>query len=512
MTIPTSWARGYPVSELYPPSWHHFQSPAHLRAICALNGVVWDVAPQTPLHIAEIGCATGYTAAMLAAGTPQAQVLGLDYNAAHIAEARSLAAASGLDNLRYMEADLAEMSDAEIDKLPEFDLVTAHGLWSWVADPVREGLLRLLRRRLKPGGLALVSYNVLPGAAGSLGLARLVRGSLLAHGTSAEGVAAASDLVKRLVAAQATHLPQSGWRRMLMGEVKEVRPGYLLHEFLTEHWRPSFFADVASAMSSARCDYVGSASIDENFPAMTLSAEQQAIFNEAPDEASRQLIVDLCVPRAFRRDVYVRGLRRTPRDAAVDAIWMASTNRSEGDVVLKSQAGEAKLPPGLLSPVRAALADGPQTIGALRALSTSGTVTPGELLAVLVGGDCAQPMWCAPGTLDDASTAAVAARRFNHQAARRLVPHGVGANVLGLASPWLGGGMRVSALELAIVGLLSDDAAGTQLQTQPDAAAFVRRLLPPGDGPAPEIVEALERSVARLLAERLPVWRALAII
>lgn len=515
MTNPTAWARGYPVSEPYPPSWHSFQSPAHLRAICALMGVAWDVGPDTPLSIVEIGCGTGYTAAVLAAGNPQGQVLGIDYNPAHIAEARSLAAAAGLSNLRYLEADLAELEDAELDRLPEFDLVTVHGVWSWVGDPVREGVLRLLRRRLKPGGLALVTYNAMPGAAGSLGLARVARAAMLAAGNSVDGVAAVTKLVERLIAAEATHLPPSGWRRLFTGEAPGARPGYVLHEFLTEHWRPAFFADVAASMASARCEYVGSATIDENFPQMSLSPSQRELWEEAPDEASRQLVMDLCVPRAFRRDLYVRGLRRVPRDAAVDALWVASASHAEGEVSLNAQAGVAKLPQPLIDAVRAALKAGPQTIAALRALPGCGNVTPSELIALLIGAGSAAPLWRPPGSGVEWAQAVDAARRFNAVAAQRLAPFGVGAGQRGLATPAMGGGLTVSALELAVVALVAEARSGAvdgALADALTAASLVRRLLPPGPGPGTDVIKELEAKVGELLRERLPVWRALEVV
>ncbi len=515
MTNPTAWSRGYPVSEPYPPSWHSFQAPAHLRAICALMGVAWDVGPDTSLSIAEIGCGTGYTAAVLAAGNLQGQVLGIDYNPAHIAEARSLAAAAGLTNLRYLEADLAELGDAELDRLPEFDLVTVHGVWSWVGDPVREGVLRLLRRRLKPGGLALVTYNAMPGAAGTLGLARVARAAMLAAGNSVDGVAAVTKRVERLIAAEATHLPPSGWRRLFTGETPGARPGYLLHEFLTEHWRPTFFADVAVSMASARCEYVGSATIDENFPQMSLTPSQRELWEEAPDEASRQLVMDLCVQRAFRRDLYVRGLRRVSRDAAVDALWLASASHAEGEVSLNAQAGVAKLPQPLINAVRAALKAGPQTVAALRALPGCGNVTPSELIALLIGSGSAAPLWRLPGSGADWTQAVDAARRFNSVSAQRLAPFGVGAGQLGLATPVLGGGLVVPPLELAIARLASTARSGAAVEAPADelnAAGLVRQMLPPGQGPGADVIEELERKVSELLRERLPVWRALAVV
>ncbi len=117
MSDSNDWSHGYPVGEAYPASWHGFQSPAHLRAICALMGVVWEVGPDKPMCIAEVGCGTGYTALVLAAGNPGSQVIGLDYNPAHIAEARSMAAAAGLDNVTLFEVDLAQMDERMLDAL-----------------------------------------------------------------------------------------------------------------------------------------------------------------------------------------------------------------------------------------------------------------------------------------------------------------------------------------------------------------------------------------------------------
>ncbi len=513
MTETSTWSRGYPVSESYPPSWHSFQSPTHLRAICALMGVAWEVDADTPLSIAEVGCGTGYTAHMLAAGNPQAQVLGLDYNPAHIAEARSMCSAAGLTNLSFVEADLAALDGAALDALPEFDLVTVHGVWSWVGDAVREGLLRLLQRRLKPGGLALVSYNALPGASGTQGLQRLVQGMLQRAGKPSDGLAQASELVKRLLAAEAQYLPESGWRRMITGE-QPARPAYLLHEFQTEHWRPSFHADVAAALGRARCDYVGSATMDENFAQMSLSPQQREVWEGAPDAVTRELIFDLCVPRAFRRDLYVRGLRRVPREPAVDALWLAAANLTRGQPVLRTQAGEAALPQGLVEAVRAALTEGPQTIGNLRRLPGCAQVTGDELLALLVGSGCAVPLWCPPGSGAAWDQAVAAARRMNIVSAERLAPHGIGSGLFGLATPLLGGALRAEALELAVVRLLCDPAVAAACAAdtpQAEAQALVKRLLPPSTPPA-DALKQLHEMVTDMLLQRRPVWQALQIL
>jgi hypothetical protein len=377
-----------------------------------------------------------------------------------------------------------------------------HGVWSWVCDTVREGVLRLLKSRLKPGGLALVTYNALPGAAGTMGLSRVVRGEILAADGSIEGIEQAARLVDRLIAAKPSHLPSSAWRKLLTGEIKDARPGYLLHEFQTEHWRPCFHADVAAALSTARCDYVGSATIDENFPQLSLSPEQRVLWDEARDANARELIFDLCVSRAFRRDLYVRGLRRVARDEAIDAITLASTTSAQGQVVLRTQAGEATLPVELVASARAALSEKPRPIAHLRALPGCGSVTPAELLAVLVGSRCAMPLWRLPGEGPSWSEGAAAASRLNRTAAERLAPHGLGAGQFALASPALGGGLPGTAMELAVANLMIDEPA-------PDVDHIVSRLLPPGQQPPADVLCELRQVIEKVRSERLAPWRAL---
>ncbi|MBL8350402.1 MAG: methyltransferase regulatory domain-containing protein [Burkholderiaceae bacterium] len=503
----SNWSRGYPVHELYPPAWHGFQSPSHLRMICAMMGVAWDVDERTPLQIAEVGCGTGYTAQLLAAASPNWNVVGLDYNPAHIAEARSVAAAAGLANLQFIEVDVAELDGTALEQLPELDLVTAHGLWSWVADPVRDGLLRLIRRRLKPGGLAMVSYNALPGSAGSLGLASLVRRSLQAGASNEEGLAHAGQLVKRLVAAEPAHLPKSAWRQMLTGELPGARPGYLLHEFSTAHWRPSFHADVAMAMGTARCDYVGSATIDENFPQMSLSPEQLQLWEEAPDPLARELIFDLCVPRPFRRDLFVRGLRRVARDEAVDALWLALADQTPGERMLRTQLGEARLPQATTDAAVEALARRPQTVAALRALDACRKVTPSELVALLVGSGCAVPLWRLPGSSSDDMAAAAGAQAFNAVSAARMAHAGRALGQFGLAAPALGGALRATSLELAAAPLL----VGQSLDSI-GAEALAQQIVPRGEVLAPDVLEGLTAALREVLANRWPLWRRLGIV
>ena len=492
----TGWTRGYVADVPYVVGYQPTQTPPWLAAVCALMGVAWE--PRERLVVGELGCGRGYTANVLAAANPEWRVVGLDYNPAHVAEARALAEEAQLANATFLEADLAEMGDAEVDALPEFDVVTLHGLWSWVSDAVRAGILRVLRRRLRPGGLAMVSYNALPGFAGGHPVQRLVRmASALdpAGGDSVERVERAMDLARRLKAAGAVHLGEANrWAAIFLGAEQRPDPAYLAHEFLTDHWRPCFHADVAAAMAEAKLDYVGSARLVENFPELTLTPEQRALHDTMPEGPARELVKDLCLPRGFRSDVFVRGLRRAPREAALDGMVMVSlAEKDEPKITAETPLGEAALPEGSAEPILAALRAGPARVGDLRRLAPSGKVGAAELVALLMVGGTALPAWRG----EAAKEARAAARRFNLVAARRYGARGFGQGMFALASHLLGAGLPGGALDLELAAQLARGA-------EADAGVLARALAPHG-APAESLTEA-ERRIGKLLDERRAVY------
>src|SRR6202011_4061311 len=83
------------------------------------------------------------------------------------------------------------------------DIVTLHGLWSWVGDAARAGIVRLLAEKLRPGGIAYVSYNALPAWQGALGMQRvLLEAGVRAGSRSDRQVAAGWELVRAMSEAE----------------------------------------------------------------------------------------------------------------------------------------------------------------------------------------------------------------------------------------------------------------------------------------------------------------------
>lgn len=493
----TTWSHGYVADSPYTFAYQGAQAPGNLAMICALMGVNWQ--PSARMAVADIGCGRGYTANALAAANPGWTVLGLDYNPAHIAEAAEVAERAGLDNATFLEADLAAMTDSEIDQLPPLDVASLHGVWTWVSDEVRRGIVRLLARRLKPGGLLYIGYNVLPGFGPDMALQRLFRhlAAQQATGSSPARAEAAIATIREMHATRPANLPVTPMLRRIAEDDTPLDTAYLAHEFLTAHWNPVFFEDLCADLAPAKLDHVGSATLHENVPDMLFEPPQRAIYDSMPAGAPREFTKDLCLHRPFRRDVFMRGLRRTDPLPALDRLVLAATRHlGEEGPKLAVPVGAAEMGADIWQPIAAALNEGAQSLGRLRRLPTGRSPNPAELLVLLAGSGYALPALREPATTEST-------QRFNRVIAETYAAEGRAGGQYAMASPVVAAGLPSSWLELAVA--CQPEAS----EATPDAAALAARILP---GLTPEGDEAARGMVAEILRDRPPIWRRFGII
>ena len=106
-----------------------------------------------------------------------------------IGTARELARSAGLKNVTFIASSFASLNDLD---LPACDFITLNGVWSWIDDENRARIAQCINAKLKPGGVLYVSYNALPGHAGTLPLRQLMRAEFArAQGSASERIAAA---------------------------------------------------------------------------------------------------------------------------------------------------------------------------------------------------------------------------------------------------------------------------------------------------------------------------------
>ena len=416
------WASGYVADVEYGSAYYGGQLPELANLIALICGY----APrdlQNGYTCCELGCGTGSTIATLAAADGRGRFFGVDFNPAHIASGLEVLQEAKIDTVSLSDASFAELLD-NLDELPDFDIITLHGVYSWVAADVRQQIVRFLDAKLKPGGIVYISYNSLPGWLNCLPLQRLMQeyGRRL-PGTSIDQAHGGFALLERLAETQAIAVVPENPFLDHIRKAADVRYGsYLAHEYMNAVWQPMYFREVAQDLSAARLKFIGSANIFDNYPGMCLSEEQRAIVDSMPDPILRETVRDYCQAKLLRRDIFVRGPRRLEPDrtaAILGEQWFTLIGDPDKIVFkVRPPRGEAELPADRYGPVIEALKDGPKPIGHLAQLpaQTGGKpMMPVELAGILTASGWAMPIGPTLGAPDPQR-----AGRFNAALARRM--------------------------------------------------------------------------------------------
>jgi SAM-dependent methyltransferase len=115
------WGSGYVTDTAYVYDFCRVQTPAVLSFAALSKGVAAPGGLGEPFIYCDLGCGQGFTANLVAAANPRAEVFAADFNPAHIAGAHSLASAAGLNNVVFREADFDEL--LHDPSLPSFDII-----------------------------------------------------------------------------------------------------------------------------------------------------------------------------------------------------------------------------------------------------------------------------------------------------------------------------------------------------------------------------------------------------
>eukprot|EP01037_Dinobryon_pediforme_P015255 gene15255-15403_t len=493
------WGAGYVTDIAYKPGYYPDQSPWHLALCASIVGAKIDFPyPDDPFSYLELGCGQGLGAILLAGANPHWRVTAIDFNPAHIVSARKMAAAAGLTNVTFLEADLSTLCDEpDFALVPEADMVSMHGVWSWVAPEVRQGILRLLKARVRAGGLVHVSYNALPTWQGAIGLQRLVRQAGLRQKVRSDRQAQAGlELARELAAVNADNLVNQKVTNDTLELFKVMPDTYLAHELMNSSWQPCFHADVAEAMSEAKLDWVGSAHLRDNFPTLVLTEPQRAIVDRYDDPMMTELLKDTCISRGLRSDIFIRGVNKMSagaRDATLGALSIGLKVRpAEFRYQIELPIGTVGMNEPFYGAIVAALANGPMRLDRLGAQPglEGKPCSPVEVAGMMLGCEQAELVPCPGAALSEQ------ALRTN----RMVVETQVDVEKLGwntaLVSNRLGGGVRCPAIEAFVIGQLAE-APGSGPD---DWATAMDPSLPAEDH------AKLREMMTRIDSERRPVW------
>jgi SAM-dependent methyltransferase len=200
--------------------------PEHLFAVSTLCSRA--APPFATARVLELGCARGSNLLPMALDLPGGEFVGVDLSVRQIEEARARAERLKLGTVSFRAVSLTELDARDGD----FDYIVCHGVYSWVDANVRDHILHLCRERLRPSGVAYVSFNTLPG----WNNLRTVREFLRLH--VAPGPAPKRlESARRALAVYAEAIrheraPWAVWMRDELAWIAEADDAYVFHEYL----------------------------------------------------------------------------------------------------------------------------------------------------------------------------------------------------------------------------------------------------------------------------------------
>ena len=348
-----SWNEGYFTESTYTYGYYRELSPVFMRWCLLLKGIVAPEITAESCHC-ELGFGQGVSANIHAAATP-GKFFGTDFNPSHAAQAKELVEASGAD-AKFFEDSFEEFSKRK--DLPSFDSIGLHGIWSWISAENRRHIVEIARQHLKSGGMFYNSYNCLPGWAPASPLRELLAMYDRYSGKSgaAKGrVESALKFVEEMLAAKPAYLSLAPNFAKTFELLKKHNPDYLAHEYLNLDWDLMYFADAAEFLQEAKLDFATTAVPLDNVEKLNLSAQAMEFLRKIDNPLVKEQARDYFVNQQFRKDIFVRGIRRiTPAerlDKILEMRYVLLTPAANVPLKFLTTIGEVTLSEGIYRPV-----------------------------------------------------------------------------------------------------------------------------------------------------------------
>ena len=511
-----TWQDGYVSDVPYSAGFYPELSPAYLSLLAVLLGVRPPIADEREFTYCELGCGRGLGPLLLAAANPHGRFHAYDFNASQMTQAGALAERAGLANVQFDARSFADLAASADGAAPaSFDLIVLHGVYSWVGEVNRRHIARFLRDRLKPGGLAYVSYNCMPGWAAFTPVQRLLRELVIRRpGRTDEIAVAARGFVNALAARGARYFAANSSVERYLEHLGEKDGSYLAHEYVNEHWDAFYHLDVAREMAEAELEYLGSATVSDNVVGLSVPPEIAAMFAGA-DPGMAETIKDFSANRRFRRDLFSREPKRLSSSQFAAEVarmrFMLAVEPDSATTTLMTSAGELKANESIVEPMLERLKTGDAAVAELATLPELAALPPEQLLqtlSLLVESGQLHPMRA--GTAGHAASQALNRLLIDESQREESFQY--------LAAPALGSAIFVGHVEQALLIALrelgSDSIAALRDLAWARLKAQNKRLLRDGkplESEADNIAE-VEWRVGRFLDRRLPLLRRLGAI
>ena len=314
----------------------------HPDKLCAMARLFGLEAPEPArARVLELGCGDGGNLLPMAQHAPDARFLGIDLSRRHVASAQAAISACRLANVEIRQQDVLGFSASE----GKFDYIIAHGIFSWVPEPVRAQLLAICRDNLSENGVAFVSYNTLPGWSMRMALRDMLLFHTQALPDTQAKVQQARALTALLVEAFGTEGgPYGPLLQRELARLSSSRDDFVRHDLLGDVNQPFYFHEFIKLAASAGLQYLSGPILAQMLLTNLPPKVQAALGKVGNDPIILEQYMDFVRNQNFRRTLLCHTGVRLNRALAPDLLRRFYYT----SLISKPEAGTLNLQPGVV--------------------------------------------------------------------------------------------------------------------------------------------------------------------
>lgn len=309
-------------------------SPDRLATLGRLRGI--ETSDPNNSSYLELGCGDGTNLIAFAYAYPESRFVGIDLAERHIEKARLSAEELRLKNIEFIAADIGEL---DLASLGTFDMIVAHGLFSWIPDAVRERVLLMYNELLEPNGIGYISYNAFPGCR----VRQMMNDMMRFHCGEIDDAAERVEEAKTFVDFLADAMPENSVHAQIVaheqGGIASRSDANFFHDDLSSFNQPFYLHEFVSLLASNGLSYIGEANPSTADPARLRPDVRESIMGTSDDPLIREQYIDFVEMRRFRASLVCRAEAEPLAEydpGAFHFMRIASVLSSEGQFDLSS--------------------------------------------------------------------------------------------------------------------------------------------------------------------------------
>ena len=227
-----------------------------------------------------------------------------------------------LENIEFICCPFADMPP-----LDKFDYIICHDVYSWVDQDARNRILEICRTHLIENGLAVISYNALPG----WNMVRSLREMMLYQANLFEDPIEKVNQAMELLCFVRDNNPEgSAYRAVIDNEINilsEQSLSHIAHDHLESENTQFYFHEFAAALQQHGLQYVGDSDITQMY-VDNMPADAAEKLKAVTDILRQEQYMDFVRNRRFRSSIVcpaAAALNRNLRRELIHDFYLSSS-------------------------------------------------------------------------------------------------------------------------------------------------------------------------------------------